>query len=103
MARLTSKGRPGFGLAVKAYCRDCVNFQRIDCEIVTCALYYWQPYRKKEPDLSWVEVNAYSSRENYESWIESRKTVKRKPKLKLKNKTAILKLKVKKVETEKEK
>jgi hypothetical protein len=68
MAKLGKTGRPPAIKAIKSKCRECVNWNRIDCEIQHCPLYYWQPYRKGEPDLSWVEANAYSTSQAYEDW-----------------------------------
>lgn len=40
--------------AVRYHCVACCCYDgKMDCEIVTCPLYYWQPYRKLKPDLSW--------------------------------------------------
>lgn len=48
--------RPGLREACRNKCFDCCGDMidgRQDCQIVSCALYYWQPYRKLKPDLSW--------------------------------------------------
>lgn len=48
--------RPGFREALRNKCFECCGDMvdgRVDCQIVTCALYYWQPYRKMQPDLKW--------------------------------------------------
>ena len=44
--------------ALKMKCKRCMaDFTdgRTDCEIKWCPLYPWMPYRKLEPDLSWVD------------------------------------------------
>lgn len=55
---------------VRAKCFDCCNnFNqsgsekgRIDCEIRSCSLYYWQPYRKMKPLYNWFFVLSYTRR-----------------------------------------
>lgn len=27
---------------------------RVDCQVTDCPIYYWMPYRKKEPDYKWL-------------------------------------------------
>ena len=49
--------RPSMAKAVRAKCADCMGFfkdGRKDCEVTCCSLYYWQPYRKLEPDTRWL-------------------------------------------------
>lgn len=48
--------RPSAIKAIKAKCFDCCGDMmdgKIDCEINTCPLYWWQPYRKGIPNLAW--------------------------------------------------
>ncbi len=55
---LNSYGRPPKSEILRATCFKCTgNFAdgRIDCEVVDCPFYYWQPYRKLEPDYWWVK------------------------------------------------
>lgn len=47
-------------LAMAAYCHQCLGYYqdgKQDCEAVSCPLYKWMPYGKKEPDLGWLELN----------------------------------------------
>lgn len=42
--------------AVEHKCHQCMGEYvdgMVDCEIVTCALYAWHPYRKLEPVTDW--------------------------------------------------
>lgn len=42
--------------AIEAKCKDCMCDWRdgkIDCQIPTCSLYYWQPYREMDAVLEW--------------------------------------------------
>ena len=48
--------RPGIREAIRNKCFNCCGDMidgRQDCQLVTCSLYYWQPYRKLKPNLSW--------------------------------------------------
>jgi hypothetical protein len=51
--------RPSMKRAIYIKCLECIGFMRVDCRIVKCPLYYWQPYRRKtrEPDLSWTKIS----------------------------------------------
>lgn len=43
-----------------AMCHKCCGYYLDgldDCECVDCALYYYMPYRKKEPNLNWMKIN----------------------------------------------
>jgi len=54
--------RPSMRQAMRAQCFICCGDMldgRIDCEIVTCPIYYWQPYAKLEPDLSWQQTGSH--------------------------------------------
>ena len=54
--------KPGFREAMRAKCFDCCGDMidgRMDCEVVDCALYLWQPYRKLAPDLNWRETGGH--------------------------------------------
>jgi hypothetical protein len=73
MAKLGKTGRPPAIIAIKAHCRECVDWNQIDYEIKWCPLYYWMPYRGDDVDLSWVEANAYSSRVEHDAWKKERK------------------------------
>lgn len=56
----TGKRRPSMRQAVLAKCHDCMGEYvdgRCDCGVPRCALYYWMPYGKLEPDLSWTRFN----------------------------------------------
>lgn len=72
MAKLGQKGRPGATLAIKSKCRECVDWNQIDCEIPDCPLYYWMPHKEMDPDTSWVEANGYSTRTNHAAWKASK-------------------------------
>lgn len=57
--RLTSKGKPGYPEAVRAFCYECMGgFEdgRQDCNTTQCSLYSWQPYKKQDADLSWMDL-----------------------------------------------
>ena len=44
-------------LAMKQKCKDCMgNYRdgRRDCEVPTCPLYGWMPYRQKQPKFDWA-------------------------------------------------
>lgn len=48
------------GNAIKAKCHECMGYYAdgmVDCEIVTCPLYAWMPYRTQEIDNSWCLRN----------------------------------------------
>lgn len=54
--------RPSSTKAMRAKCFDCCGDMidgRVDCQIVKCPLYYWQPYRRLTPDLSWQEEGTH--------------------------------------------
>jgi len=54
--------KPGFREALRALCFKCCGDMidgRIDCEIATCPVYHWQPYRKHKPDLTWRETGSH--------------------------------------------
>lgn len=45
--------RPSYAKAVRLKCEDCMSDYvdgRIDCEVVTCSLYYWMPYNKEKTE-----------------------------------------------------
>ncbi len=47
--------RPSFVKAIKAKCRDCMNDWadgRINCQVDSCPLYHWQPFREGTPTFS---------------------------------------------------
>jgi hypothetical protein len=53
----------GYPAMFRAKCFDCcANFSdgHIDCEICTCSIYYWMPYRKLIPDLNWLFDSPYT-------------------------------------------
>lgn len=55
LKRKPKKVQPSRKRAIYIKCKECSGADGlVDCEIVQCPLYFWQPYRKKEPDLSWV-------------------------------------------------
>jgi len=46
--------------AVIAMCHDCCGYYidgLEDCEIPTCPLYQWMPYKKMKPDYDWTRYN----------------------------------------------
>ena len=50
--------QPSRARAMKMKCKRCMADYvdgRVDCEIAKCPLYFWQPYRKLEPELEWME------------------------------------------------
>jgi hypothetical protein len=52
--------KPTLKNAVLAQCHMCLGYYRdgkVDCENTKCSLYSWMPYRKKEPDLSWIKFH----------------------------------------------
>lgn len=55
---LNSYGRPPKREIIRATCFKCMGDLadgRFDCEVVDCPFYHWQPYRRLDPDFSWVE------------------------------------------------
>jgi hypothetical protein len=47
---------PSRNKAIAAMCRGCMAEYidgRMDCEIPTCPLYYWMPYRENLASLDW--------------------------------------------------
>jgi len=47
----------GYTAMFRAKCFRCMgNFYdgRADCDIPSCPIYYWMPYREKDPDLNWL-------------------------------------------------
>jgi hypothetical protein len=52
--------------AIREKCLDCIGFPhdgRVDCQVITCPLYTWQPFRKLEPDTGWTENRTRTTRE----------------------------------------
>jgi len=50
-------------LAMAAYCHQCLGYYqdgKHDCEAARCPLYKWMPYRKLEPDTTWLKYNPRS-------------------------------------------
>ena len=50
--------KPSRAKAMKTKCYDCCGQYkdgRKDCGVTHCALYYWMPYRKQEPNMEWVD------------------------------------------------
>jgi hypothetical protein len=44
--------------AILSKCHDCMGHYsdgKIDCENIKCELYPYMPYRKLEPDFSWLQ------------------------------------------------
>lgn len=57
---------------IMAFCHDCGGHYtdgKVDCENTRCALYYYMPYRKKEPDYTWQKYNP--TRRGLVTWEES--------------------------------
>ena len=55
--------KPTRVLAMQYQCHMCMGHYadgKVDCEVVDCSLYPWMPYRKKEPDLKWLDYNPKS-------------------------------------------
>lgn len=55
----------GFPAMFRAKCFDCYNDfvdGRQDCEICTCPIYYWMPYRELLPDLNWLFDSPYTKK-----------------------------------------
>lgn len=55
------KPHPPFRSAIEHKCHNCCAEYadgHKDCEVPTCALYFFMPYRKLEPDLSWQSWTA---------------------------------------------
>jgi len=54
-----SKG-PGRSEAMLKKCHECCGQYedgKVDCEVPSCSLYRWMPYRKLEPDFDWSRYN----------------------------------------------
>lgn len=53
--------KPTMKLAILAQCHQCCGYYgdtgNRDCENTGCSLYPFMPYRKKDPDLEWMEYN----------------------------------------------
>ena len=52
--------KPTMKRAILARCHNCSHFYldgKEDCENTRCELYTWMPYRKKNPDLAWLDIN----------------------------------------------
>jgi hypothetical protein len=52
--------KPVRSIAMTAFCHQCLGYYqdgKIDCEATKCPLYSWMPYRKKDPDLVWLDYN----------------------------------------------
>ena len=44
-------------------CHQCMGEYvdgKVDCEIVTCPIYAWMPYRKRKPSLDWENRTPYA-------------------------------------------
>ncbi len=53
--------RPKFNEAIRAMCFECMGDfidGRKDCRTTNCPLYAFQPYRKLEPDFTWITAGA---------------------------------------------
>jgi hypothetical protein len=64
MNKLTNTGRPGIRSMLRAFCFQCMggfHDGRVDCETPHCPLYTMQPYRKMEPDYTWVVAGPHVS------------------------------------------
>jgi len=58
--RRRRKKAPSRKQAMLALCHECMAFYadgKRDCQVPSCPLYWWMPYRKLDPDLSWQNVN----------------------------------------------
>lgn len=56
----SKNSKPMRSKAMLSKCWDCTcgyTDGKVDCELPSCALYPWMPYRKLEPDLSWMAIN----------------------------------------------
>lgn len=54
--------RPPSRKAIEAKCKDCMGHYEDgigDCRRKECPLYYYMPYREREPNLDWMD---YSTR-----------------------------------------
>jgi hypothetical protein len=52
--------KPTMKNAILAQCHECMgHYQdgKVDCQQVKCSLYTWMPFRKLEPDHTWVRVH----------------------------------------------
>ena len=59
-----------------AMCHECMGYWadgKVDCETVRCPQYYYQPYRKLEPDLGWMNYNP--ARQGKVTWEESKRDI----------------------------
>lgn len=79
---ITKKGEaPGAPEARRAMCFECMGDMldgRADCEIVTCPIYFWQPYRKLEPDYTWRTEGSHL-KNNFKRLREEAQRSKRPP------------------------
>lgn len=65
--RKTRRPTPSMRRAIRMKCQDCMaDFVdgRQDCGIRICPLYFWQPYRQSEPDLTWASRKLRRAKED---------------------------------------
>ena len=63
-------------IAIQAMCHQCTGMYvdgKQDCEVYSCPLYTWMPYRKAEPELNWLDFNP--KRSGKVTWAESQRTM----------------------------
>lgn len=68
--------KPTRAMAILAQCHQCLaHYQdgKDDCENVTCSLYYFMPYRKKDPDLTWMQYNP--KKKGLVTWEDSKREI----------------------------
>ena len=66
--------RPSLKEAVEHKCHSCQGEYvdgKKDCEVTSCSLYYWMPYREHMPDYNWEQ---YAPRAKGTVLKEDRKT-----------------------------
>jgi hypothetical protein len=68
--------KPTRAMAILAQCHACQGYYedgKNDCENVRCSLYFFMPYRQKEPDLSWTGFNP--KKKGFVTWEDSKREI----------------------------
>ena len=50
--------KPTRARSMRMKCAECMHWHAdglFDCQVRSCPIYSWMPYRRLEPDLSWVD------------------------------------------------
>lgn len=69
--------KPNRSQAMLSMCSQCMGYYadgKVDCGCVSCPHYMWMPYRKQEPDLSWMNYNPKAK--GKVTWEESKRNTR---------------------------